>query len=40
MRLICRDTVEEKVLVALQEKDTGQGALLNALKGYLTGGSV
>lgn len=40
MHLICRDTVEEKVLAALREKDTSQGALLNALKGYLTGGSV
>ena len=40
MHLICRDTVEEKVLAALQEKDTSQGALLNALKGYLAGGSV
>ena len=40
MHLICRDTVEEKVLSALQEKDTSQGALLNALKGYLSGGSV
>ena len=40
MHLICRGTVEEKVLAALQEKDTSQGALLNALKGYLTGGSV
>ena len=40
MHLICRGTVEEKVLSALQEKDTSQGALLNALKGYLTGGSA
>lgn len=40
MHLICRDTVEEKVLAALQEKDTSQGALLDALKGYLSGGSV
>ena len=40
MHLICRGTVEEKVLAALQEKDTSQGALLNALKGYLAGGSV
>ena len=40
MHLICRDTVEEKVLSALQEKDTSQGALLNALKGYLTGGAA
>lgn len=40
MHLICRNTVEEKVLAALQEKDTSQVALLNALKGYLTGGSA
>lgn len=40
IHLICRETVEEKVLAALQEKDTSQGALLNALKGYLTGGAA
>ncbi len=33
--LLCRDTVEEKVLGALQEKDSSQSSLLNALKGYL-----
>lgn len=38
--LICRGTVEENVLSALQEKDTSQSSLLNALKGYLTGGAA
>lgn len=33
--LVCRDTIDEKVMTALQSKDEGQKALLNALKGYL-----
>lgn len=33
--IVCRDTIDEKVMLALQGKDEGQKALLNALKGYL-----
>lgn len=33
--LVCRGTIDEKVMTALQSKDEGQKALLNALKGYL-----
>lgn len=35
--LVCRDTVDEKVMAALQQKDADQSSLLNALKGYLRG---
>lgn len=35
--LICRDTVDERVMAALQQKDADQSCLLNALKGYLRG---
>lgn len=33
--LVCRGTVDEKVMAALQQKDAGQLALLEALKNYL-----
>jgi SNF2 family DNA or RNA helicase len=33
--LVCRDTVDEQLMDALQDKNAGQNALLNALKGYL-----
>ena len=33
--IVCRDTIDEKVMTALQGKNEGQSALLNALKGYL-----
>lgn len=33
--LVCRDTIDVRVMTALQSKDEGQRALLNALKGYL-----
>ena len=36
--LLCRDTVEERVLPVLQGKDADQSSLLNALKGYLKQG--
>jgi len=34
--IVCKDTIDERVMAALQEKDEGQNALLGALKGYLT----
>lgn len=33
--IVCKDTIDERVMAALQEKDEGQNALLGALKGYL-----
>lgn len=33
--LVCRDTLDEQVMAALQEKNETQNGLLNALKGYL-----
>lgn len=35
--LVCRGTVDEKVMAVLQDKDAGQEALLSALKNYLGG---
>ena len=35
--IVCRDTMDERVLAALQRKDVTQRALLEALKQYLTG---
>lgn len=35
--IICEDTIDEKVLKALQSKDATQKSLLDALKGYLKG---
>lgn len=34
--LVCRDTIDERVMEALKDKNSTQSALLNALKGYLT----
>lgn len=34
--IVCRDTMDEKVLAALQRKDLTQRALLDALKQYIT----
>lgn len=36
--IICEGTIDEKVLTALQNKDSTQQSLLNALKGYLQNG--
>lgn len=36
--IICDDTVDEKVLAALNSKDATQRSLLDALKGYIKGG--
>ena len=36
--IICEDTIDEKVMLALQNKDSTQQSLLNALKGYLKDG--
>lgn len=33
--IICRDTIDERAMVALQDKDAGQNVLLDALKNYL-----
>ena len=33
--LVCRDTIDERVMAALSGKNAGQKALLDALKGYL-----
>ena len=33
--IVCRDTIDERVMDALHTKDEGQSALLTALKGYL-----
>lgn len=33
--LVCRDTIDERVMAALSSKNSGQKALLDALKGYL-----
>ena len=33
--LVCKETIDEKVMEALSGKDAGQKTLLNALKGYL-----
>ena len=35
--LVCRDTIDERVMAALQKKNEGQEALLKALKDYLGG---
>ena len=35
--IVCENTLDEKVLSALQSKDATQKSLLNALKGYLNG---
>lgn len=35
--IVCTDTIDDKVLRALERKDTGQRALLGALKDYLGG---
>lgn len=35
--IICRGTVDERVMAVLQQKDADQSNLLNALKGYLRG---
>lgn len=37
--LVCKDTVDEKVMAALGQKDADQSSLLNALKNYLRGTS-
>lgn len=34
--IVCGDTIDERVMAALQEKNEGQTALLDALKSYLT----
>ena len=36
--IICKDTIDERVLMALQSKDATQKSLLDALKGYLKDG--
>ena len=33
--LVCKDTLDERVMAVLQERDETQNSLLNALKGYL-----
>jgi SNF2 family DNA or RNA helicase len=33
--IVCRDTIDERVMNALKGKEDGQNTLLNALKGYL-----
>lgn len=38
--LICRGTIDEKAMLALQDKNAGQNVLLDALKGYLKGGAA
>lgn len=38
--LVCRDTIDERVLSVLQGKRDGQKALLDALKGYLLKGDT